>query len=614
METRTSAALLADLDDLQRLAVTSDSSPLLVVAGAGSGKTRVLTRRVAWRAAQELLDPSHTIALTFTRKAAGELRQRLEGLGVGTRVTAGTFHAIALGELRRRDLDLGKTPPVLLESKARLLNMVLSEMGLKLASSSDQAELLSAIASEIEWAKARLITPPEYVSSARESRRSVEGLRSQSLAEVFAGYEAMKLRRRVVDFDDLLINLAASIHTDDNFRAAQQWRFRHFFVDELQDATRAQLNLLDAWLGGRSDLFAVGDASQAIYGWNGADASGVTDFTIRYPGATVLELEQNYRSTPQLIAVAKAVLPRGTSRTATTPRPDGPTPHLVAYADEFEEASAIAKGIHTQRSLGRRFSECAVLARTNAQLEILKAGLDEAGVPLRSQGVDGFLGRASIRDAIRPIASSTQPARFAQWRRDLEESRGTRPGASSGAREDDDPEARAITLAREVADRRALAEIAAEYASLDPMPQGRGFVTFLRQSLGAETAPVAEDAVDVITFHRAKGLEWPVVYVSGLEDGYVPISRSVSKEALDEERRLLYVALSRAEDELFCSWAKTRTFGSRIVTREPSPYIDAIEEVRRRLGPTTAVDNQAARVALAASRAALGRPGPQASS
>ena len=614
METPTSTTLLDDLDDRQRLAVTSESSPLLVVAGAGSGKTRVLTRRVAWRAQQGLLDPTHTIALTFTRKAAGELRQRLEGLGVGTRVTAGTFHAIALGELRRREFDLGKTPPVLLESKARLLNIVLSEMDLKLASSSDQADLLSAVASEIEWAKARLVTPDEYPSSARESRRNVEGLRPQHVAEVFSGYEATKQRRRVVDFDDLLLNLATAIRHDEDFRAAQQWRFRHFFVDELQDATRAQLNLLDAWLGGRSDLFAVGDASQAIYGWNGADASGVTDFTARFPGATVLELEQNYRSTPQLIAVAKAVLPRGTSRAATTPRLDGPTPNLIAYSDEFEEASAIAKGIHTQRSQGRRFSECAVLARTNGQLEILKAGLDQAGVPLRSQGVDGFLGRASIRDAIRPIAASTQPARFAQWRRDLEETSGLRRRQGSEGHGDDDPDARAITLARDVGDRRALAEIAAEYASLDPMPQGRGFVMFLRQSLGAETAPVAEDAVDVITFHRAKGLEWPVVYVTGLEDGYVPISRATSRDALDEERRLLYVALSRAEDELFCSWAKSRTFGSRVVTREPSPYIDAIEEVRKRLGPTTAVDSQAARAALAASRAALGKPGTPAPS
>jgi DNA helicase-2/ATP-dependent DNA helicase PcrA len=253
-----------------------------------------------------------------------------------------------------------------------------------------------------------------------------------------------------------------------------------------------------------------------------------------------------------------------------------------------------------------------VLARTNGQLEILKAGLDQAGVPLRSQGVDGFLGRASIRDAIRPIATSTQPARFAQWRRDLEEASGLRHRAGSEAR-DNDPDTRAITLARELGDRRALAEIAAEYASLDPMPQGRGFVMFLRQSLGAETAPVAEDAVDVITFHRAKGLEWPVVFVTGLENGYVPISRATSRDALDEERRLLYVALSRAEDELFCSWAKSRTFGSRVVTREPSPYIDAIEEVRKRLGPTTAVDGQAARAALAASRAALGRPGTPAS-
>jgi DNA helicase-2/ATP-dependent DNA helicase PcrA len=249
-----------------------------------------------------------------------------------------------------------------------------------------------------------------------------------------------------------------------------------------------------------------------------------------------------------------------------------------------------------------------VLARTNGQLEILKTGLDQAGVPLRSQGVDGFLGRASIREAIRPIASSTQPARFAQWRRDLEETGGLRHKARSDER-DDDPDVRAITLARDLGDRRALAEMAAEYASLDPMPQGRGFVTFLRQSLGGEAAPVAEDAVDVITFHRAKGLEWPVVYVSGLEDGYVPISRATSREALDEERRLLYVALSRAEDELFCSWAKSRTFGSRVVQREPSPYIDAIEAARRRLGPTAAVDGQAAREALAASRATLGRSG-----
>jgi DNA helicase-2/ATP-dependent DNA helicase PcrA len=613
MESPTSSTLLDDLDERQRLAVISDASPLLVVAGAGSGKTRVLTRRVAWRAAEGLLDPTHTIALTFTRKAAGELRQRLEGLGVGARVSAGTFHAIALGELRRRDLDLGKTPPVLLESKARLLNLVLSEMELKLGNSQDHADLLSAVASEIEWAKARLITPDEYPASARESRRSVEGLRPQHVADAFSGYEATKHRRRVLDFDDLLIDLAAAIRDDADFRAAQQWRFRHFFVDELQDATRAQLNLLDAWLGGRSDLFAVGDASQAIYGWNGADASGVTDFTTRFPGATVLELEQNYRSTPQLIAVAKAVLPRGSSRTATTPRPDGPTPNLLVYGDEFEEAAAVATGIHTQRTQGRRFSECAVLARTNGQLEVLRAGLDQAGVPLRSQGVDGFLGRASIRDAIRPIATSTQPARFAQWRRELEEVNAPRHRPGAEGREDD-PDTRAIALARERSDRRALAEIAAEYSSLDPMPQGRGFVTFLRQSLGAETAPVAEDAVDVITFHRAKGLEWPVVFVTGLEDGYVPIARATSRDALDEERRLLYVALSRAEDELFCSWARSRTFGSRVVSREPSPYIDAIEEVRRRLGPTSAVESQAARAALAASRAALGRSGTPAAS
>jgi DNA helicase-2/ATP-dependent DNA helicase PcrA len=232
---------------------------------------------------------------------------------------------------------------------------------------------------------------------------------------------------------------------------------------------------------------------------------------------------------------------------------------------------------------------------------------------MRSQGANGFLARATVRDALRPIAASTQPARFAQWRRELlvTERTSERRTAKGGDRQDLDVET--ITLARERADRTTLAELAKEYATLDPMPQGRGFVTFLRQSGGADAAPVAEDAVDVITFHRAKGLEWRAVFVAGLEDGYVPIAKATSREALDEERRLLYVALSRAEDELFCSWAKSRTFGTHVVSREPSPYIDAIEEARKRLGTTPAGDDQAARRAIAASRAMLGRPAPPSS-
>ena len=605
MNAVTPDALLEDLDEPQREAVTSQAAPLLVIAGAGSGKTRVLTRRIAWRAATGSLEPAHVLALTFTRKAAAELRSRLHAIGLEHDLSAGTFHAIALAELRRRAIDTGKTPPVLVDSKGRLLSQVLEEGGHLLGAGVDRADVLAALAAEIEWAKARLVPPADYEEIARAKRRSVEGFRLSSVAEVFTEYEVTKRRRGAVDFDDLLIDLAEEIDADPNFAAAQRWHFRHLFVDELQDANRAQLRLLDAWLGARSDLFAVGDASQAIYGWNGADASGVTDFGLHHPGATVLTLEANYRSTPQLVAVAKSVLPRTQiAEPVTSPRENGPAPSLVAYPSGSDEAEAIATAIHQQRNRGRRYSECAVLARTNAQLVMIEQALEVAGIPVAVRGSNGFLARHGIREALRPIASSTQPARFSQWRKELATPKAT---ARRAAAEVDDAEVVQIALATADADRAALADLAAEYVRLDPLPQGRGFVAFLRQSLGADPAPVAEDAVDVVTFHRAKGLEWKVVFVAGLEDGFVPIARATTKDALEEERRLLYVALSRAEDELHCSWAKTREFGSHVVERSPSPYIDAIEIATSRLTGSTPLNVDTAKAALAKSRALLQR-------
>lgn len=607
MDTATTSKLLEGLDAPQREAVTSDASPLLVIAGAGSGKTRVLTRRIAWRAAAGTLEPAHVLALTFTRKAASELRSRLRALGLEHEVTAGTFHAIALAELRRRAIDAGRTPPVLVDSKGRLLAQVLDDAGHALGVGVDRGDVLAALAAEIEWAKARLITPEGYVDAARAKRRSVEGFRLSAVAEVFTEYETTKRRRGALDFDDLLIDLATELDTDANFAAAQRWRFRHLFVDELQDANRAQLRLLDAWLGQRSDLFAVGDASQAIYGWNGADATGVTDFALHHLGATVLTLEANYRSTPQLVAVAKSVLSRAhVTGSVTTHRDDGLAPSLVAYPSGQDEADAIAAAIHQQRNRGRRFSECAVLARTNSQLVMIEQALDTAGIPIAVRGSNGFLARHAVREALRPIANSTLPARFAQWRKELVAQKPAPRGVAGDAPDDEVLE---IARAKDAADRVALAELAEEYVGLDPLPQGRGFVAFLRQSLGADPAPVAEDAVDVVTFHRAKGLEWKVVFVAGLEDGFVPIARATDKDALEEERRLLYVALSRAEDELHCSWAQTRSFGNHVADRSPSPYIDAIEAAVSKLTSTGPANADTAMRALAASRAMLQRDG-----
>jgi DNA helicase-2/ATP-dependent DNA helicase PcrA len=237
---------------------------------------------------------------------------------------------------------------------------------------------------------------------------------------------------------------------------------------------------------------------------------------------------------------------------------------------------------------------------------MIEQALDTAGIPIAVRGSNGFLARHAVREALRPIANSTLPARFAQWRKELVAQKPARRGVARDAADDEVLE---IARAKDAADRVALAELAEEYVRLDPLPQGRGFVAFLRQSLGADPAPVAEDAVDVVTFHRAKGLEWKVVFVAGLEDGFVPIARATDKDALEEERRLLYVALSRAEDELHCSWAQTRSFGNHVSDRSPSPYIDAIEAAVSKLTSNGPVNADTAMRALAASRAMLQRDG-----
>ncbi|MCU1489392.1 MAG: UvrD/REP helicase [Acidimicrobiaceae bacterium] len=607
--------LLAGCDEEQLAAITSPAAPLLVVAGAGSGKTRVLTRRIAWRVHEGLATPGHVLALTFTRKAAAELRSRLAGLGLPGPVTAGTFHAVALAQLRRRAADAGRTPPVLLDSKARLLGAIVPERGLRLAGGRsgrppERRELLSALAGEIEWAKARLVTPAGYLEAARVVRRNPP-VAPEEVAETYARYESEKRRRRVLDFDDLLGELAGAISSDADFAAAQRWRFSHLFVDELQDANASQLRLLDAWLGGRSDLFAVGDPRQAIYGWNGADPAAVLSFAERYPGAEVLALESNYRSTPQVVALASAALPARRRRPGTvdapsgafaaavsaprSTRPEGPVPTLKAYADAEAEAAAVATGIRLAHRPGRRWSQCAVLARTNAQLVLLEEALRGAGVPVRAAAGAAFLARPAVRTALAEVTGRDHAGLRSFLEGCADRAAALPEDSDDDANEDDE----------ERAELSALVRLGEEYLELDPLASGDGFLSYLRGSLRGESSPGERDAVELATFHRAKGLEWSVVFVTGLEEGLVPIAHAGDAAALEEERRLLYVALSRAEEELHCSWARQRRFGSRVVDRGPSPYLDALEEERKRLERLAAPSTAGARQAIAASRALL---------
>jgi DNA helicase-2/ATP-dependent DNA helicase PcrA len=561
-------ALLRGLDETQRRAVTSTAAPLAILAGAGSGKTRVLTRRIAWQAREGAVDPQHVLAVTFTRKAAGELRDRLTRLGVQRAVTAGTFHAIALAQLRQHARENGRAAPAILERKVRLLVPLVPGRG------RDAALAAAELASEIEWAKARLVTPDGYETAVAAANRTPPRPPAE-VAHVYRAYEREKRKRGLVDFDDLILQCADAFEREAAFADAQRWRFRYLFVDEFQDASAAQFRLLRAWLGERADLCVVGDGDQAIYGFAGADPGYLTAFTrwfpeARYPHVGEVRLGHNYRSTPQVVAAAGAVLatPRGRVP-ARAARPDGPAPVVTAYESDEAEAHGVARLVRTRQGSEHPWSHFAVLYRVNAQSALFEEAFTRARVPYRVRGGQRFLDRPEVQvalDAMRDAARAAPARPFSEHLTDL-------------------------TVEREMSDERrehieALARLGREYLeteAADGVPAGSvdGFVAYLHTTLRGDDADAGtgdrRGAVELLTFHRAKGLEFDTVFVTGLERGLVPISHAKSSAALDEEQRLLYVALSRAEHVLHLSWAKTRTVGPRVVNRTPSPWLARVE-------------------------------------
>jgi DNA helicase-2/ATP-dependent DNA helicase PcrA len=545
--------LLQGLNEAQRRAVTTDATPLCILAGAGSGKTRVLTRRIAWRASQGSADPRHVLALTFTRKAAGELSNRLSALGVRDQVAAGTFHAIAYAQLRRRWADHGERAPTLVDRKVRLLVPLLAGHRSATVQPAD-------VATEIEWAKARFVGPAHYEAEASAAGRKPP-LALSVMASLYERYEEEKRRRGVVDFDDLLLLCARALQSDDRFASSQRWRFRHLFVDEFQDVNPVQFRLLEGWLGDRCDLCVVGDPNQAIFGWNGADAGYLTRFDERFVGAEVVRLDDNYRSSPQILAVADAVL-TGPSAERSRPlranRPEGPTPSVRSWASDRDEARAVVRAMRRRQNPGLPWSGMAVLARTNAQLLLFEEACTAAGIPHRVRGEGAFLGQPEVRQALNelrrlPLTSPLAPAIV-----DLEEM------AAEGEGD------RRLRL-------EGLVRLAREHAALDQAATIDGFFAWLRATVGGDEPAKGGNVVELATFHAAKGLEWPVVFVVGLERGLVPIAQADTPAARAEERRLLYVAVTRAEHELHCSWAERRTFGTKTLTRTPSAYLPAVE-------------------------------------
>ncbi|HVA03467.1 MAG TPA: ATP-dependent helicase [Acidimicrobiales bacterium] len=577
-----SPELLLGLTVAQQQAVTSLEPSLCVLAAAGSGKTTVLARRVARRILDGSAQAEHCLVVTFTRKASRELRDRLERLGVPGAVSAGTFHALAFAQLRRHWVDRDIRPLVVMDDPARVVRTALGP----------RAQLkptqVAAVLGEIHWAQVSMVGPDDYGAAARGADRdTVLGRSHHDLAEVYAAYVAEKARRNVLDLDDLVARCASLLEEDRAAAAAQRWRIRHVFVDEFQDVNPAQWRLLKAWLGDQSDLFVVGDPRQAIYAWNGADPTLLDRLPELLPGTTVLQLDANHRSTPQVIGAARAVLGADPGKAS---RPDGPCPVVDGFDDDDDEAAAVTRWLRRAHRPGRPWSHLAVLARTNARLDPIARALERAGIPYRMGGdaKEAATARRALAELRR--APKTRHLRSALAELVLtRQARADEEGQTSGS--DDGPES-------ELGLPRALAQLADEHALEFPDATVGDFLDWIVAGGDSSMELDPVDGVELSTFHRSKGLEWPAVAVVGLEDGMVPIIYATTRQAIAEERRLLYVALTRAEDELWCSWARTRRAGDRTWRCDPSPLLAAVAEASRDSAEVPDTEGLSARIAL----------------
>ncbi|MHB8440111.1 MAG: ATP-dependent helicase [Acidimicrobiales bacterium] len=561
--------LLAGLTEAQTAAVTSPATLLCVQAGAGSGKTTVLTRRVAWRAGQGDTQPDHTLVVTFTRKAAAELRSRLRRLGVHG-VEAGTFHGCAYSQLRRHWIDRGVRAPAVAADPMRLLRDVVTEEHC-------DPDVVRALARELGWARARMIGPSSYPQAAAEAGRVTEET-AVLLGALMGRYEQRKRRRGVIDMDDMLSDAAHLIESDETVAAAFRWRIRHLFVDEFQDVNPAQWRLLEAWRGGRDDLCVVGDERQAVYAWNGSDPGLLARLPTMLPGMAVVHLDENHRSTGSIVNAAAAVL--GSAHRAPRAQPDaeGPAPRVEVFDTDDDEAAAVVRWLRAARAPGVPWRHAAVLARTNARLDPVANALGRAGIPFRRTSRarrDAALApllealrheprRRPLRSAVDDVAALASEGVAESDFDPTGETEATRP------REAPQPSAAsgesAVSMLRELVD---------ECAQQEPGPTVGIFLDWLAANPDALDEKNGLDAVTLATFHRAKGLEWRAVAVIGVESGLVPLAYATSEAARDEERRLLYVALTRARRDLWCSGAGT-----------PSPYLRTIASAPTASAPT----------------------------
>ncbi len=561
--------LLAALDPEQRAVATALQGPVRVLAGAGTGKTRAITHRIAYGVATGVYNPTEVLAVTFTTRAAGEMRTRLRSLGAGG-VQARTFHSAALRQARFFWPKVyGGELPVLTESKLGLMGNAARRNRVE----TDQATLRD-LASEVEWAKVSNVRPDDYVRVASARGRSVTGQDPATVARVFATYEDVKRDQGRMDMEDVLLCAAALLAEDERVAAQVRRQYRWFVVDEYQDVSPIQAALLDLWLGGRDDLCVVGDPAQTIYSFAGANAGFLTDFPRRYPGTTSVELVRNYRSTPQVVAAANQLLSGTTSRSVQlrSQQESGPALGYAEHSDEVAEAEQVARDIKALIDDGTPAREVAVLFRINAQSEAFEEAFAAHGVPYVVRGAARFFDRPEVKQAVTLL----------------------RGNARSGGGGDDDADGllrdvRAVLGGMGWSDQapagrgnvrdkweslQAIVSQATDLVGQRPETTLVDFVAELDRRAAEQHAPVAE-GVTLATLHAAKGLEWDVVFLVGMHEGTMPIIYAEGPAAVEEERRLLYVGMTRARQRLTISWSQSRNPGGRS-TRKPSRFLTGL--------------------------------------
>ncbi|CUR58584.1 DNA/RNA helicase, superfamily I [metagenome] len=579
--------LLEPLDPEQRSVAMALRGPVRVLAGAGTGKTRAITHRIAHGVATGVYQPTEVLAVSFTTKAAGEMRERLRALGAAG-VQARTFHSAALRQLRFFWPQVyGGELPTLTASKLSMVANAASRLRVK----ADQSTLRD-LASEIEWAKVSNVAPGRYAAVAPGRGRSVSGLDAESVARIFAGYEDVKRNQGRMDMEDVLLLGAALLADDERVAAQVRRQYKFFTVDEFQDVSPIQSALLELWLGGRDELCVVGDPAQTIYSFAGASPAYLHDFAKKYPALTSVELVRNYRSSPQVVQTANRLLADSPSKGVelAAQRGGGPAVEFRAFSDEVAEATDVAHRLAALNHSGTPWREMAVLFRINAQSEAFEDALSAAGVPYVIRGAARFFERPEVRTAVTLLRGTARGGELADD--PLDDVRGTLAGLGWSPTA---PEGRGEARNRWESWQALVSQaeqffLAGEGATLGEL------VDDLDRRAAEQHAPVAE-GVTLATLHAAKGLEWDAVFLCGMQEGSMPITYAQSEAEVEEERRLLYVGITRSRAHLTISWAAARNPGGR-GTRKPSRFLAT-------LSPEALAEPVSGRPAKKSSRAAV---------